>query len=133
MEEPAMSLRTALVRLGITAAAGALAVGAASPALANGANSANSAGDDWGHHDGHHSEFFKGRVTAPGGLNLRDRPTRGSAIIGFAPHGSVVKISCKTPGENVNGNPLWYLLADGTWAWGAARFIDNIGQAPRWC
>ncbi|MFD9443246.1 SH3 domain-containing protein [Streptomyces sp. NPDC060006] len=119
-----MSLRTALTRLGIVAAGGALVVGAASPALA---------GDDWGHHDGHHPKFYKGRVTAPGGLNLRDKPTRGSAVIGFAPYGKVVSIFCKTPGENVKGNNLWYLLADGTWAWGTARFIDNIGPVPRWC
>ncbi|MGP4051368.1 SH3 domain-containing protein [Streptomyces sp. 2A115] len=123
-----MSLRTALVSLGIAAAGGALVVGAASPALANGAH------DDWGHHhDGHHHEFYQGRVNAPGGLNLRDKPTRGSAVIRHAHHGEIVSIFCKTPGESVKGNPLWYLLADGTWAWGAARFIDNIGPAPRWC
>ncbi|MFC9057298.1 hypothetical protein ACFTXB_04490 [Streptomyces sp. NPDC057074] len=23
--------------------------------------------------------------------------------------------------------------ADGTWARGAARYIDNTGPAPRWC
>ncbi|WP_151478146.1 SH3 domain-containing protein [Streptomyces albicerus] len=122
-----MSLRTVLARLGIAAAGGALVVGGAGPALASGST------DDGGHHHGHHHEFYKGVVTAPGGLNLRDRPTRGSAVIGFAHHGQVVSIFCKTPGEKVKGNPLWYLLADGTWAWGTARFIDNIGPAPRWC
>ncbi|MEU0168415.1 hypothetical protein ABZ214_23660 [Streptomyces iakyrus] len=25
------------------------------------------------------------------------------------------------------------VTTDGTWAWGAARYIDNIGPAPRWC
>ncbi|GGX41424.1 SH3 domain-containing protein [Streptomyces fructofermentans] len=147
-----MSLRTALTHLGIVAACGTLLVGAASPALA---------GDDWGKQDGRKDEWsnsrpeagkgnwsnghqdgrqdsrqealYRGRVTAVGGLNLRDRPTRGSAVIGFAKQGEVVSIFCKTPGENVKGNPLWYLLADGTWAWGAARYIDNIGPAPRWC
>ncbi|WP_413758966.1 SH3 domain-containing protein [Streptomyces sp. MMBL 11-3] len=120
-----MSLRTALTRLCIAAAGGALVVGAASPALA---------GDDWGHHpDGGHQKYYKGRVNAPGGLNLRDKPTRGSAVIGFAEHGEIVSIFCKTPGEKVQGNHVWYLLADGTWAWGSARYIDNIGASPRWC
>jgi hypothetical protein len=123
-----MSLRTAVTRLGIAAAGGALVVGGASPALAS---------DDWGHQDGHHDgrhhQYYKGRVNAPGGLNLRDKPTRGSAVIGHAAHGEVVSIFCKTPGEKIQGNPLWYLLADGTWAWGAARYIDNVGPAPRWC
>jgi len=124
-----MSLRTALIRLGIAAAGGALVAGAASPALAS---------DDWGqpdgsHHGDHHPRYYKGRISAPGGLRLRDKPTRSSAVIGFAAHGEVVSIFCKTPGENVQGNPVWYLLADGTWAWGAARYIDNIGPSPRWC
>ncbi|MEV0220121.1 SH3 domain-containing protein [Streptomyces sp. NPDC050704] len=125
-----MSLRTALVRLGIAAAGGALVVAGASPALASGATGA---GDDRGHHQGHHPKFYKGVVTAPGGLNLRDKPTRGSTFLGLLPYGTTVKIFCKTSGENVKGNSLWYLLADGTWAWGTARFIDNIGPVPRWC
>ena len=66
-------------------------------------------------------------------LARRSAPNRGSQIIRFAHRGDVVKIFCKTGGETVQGNPLWYLLTDGTWAWGAARYIDNIGPAPRWC
>lgn len=119
-----MSLRTALTRLGIAAAGSALVIGAASPALA---------GDDWGHHDGRDHKLYKGVVTAPGGINLRDRPTRRSAVVGFLDYGQKVSIFCKTSGENVKGNHLWYLLADGTWAWATARFIDNIGPVPRWC
>lgn len=54
-------------------------------------------------------------------------------MIRVAHRGEIVSIFCKTAGQNVQGNPLWYLLTDGTWAWGAARYIDNIGAAPRWC
>ncbi|MER7479967.1 SH3 domain-containing protein [Streptomyces sp. NPDC126510] len=91
-----------------------------------------------GHHDpnggnGHHDQGrYRGVVTA-GTLALRSAPNRGSQIIRFAHRGDIVKIFCKTGGETVRGNPLWYLLTDGTWAWGAARYIDNIGPAPRWC
>ena len=42
-------------------------------------------------------------------------------------------IFCKTGGDRVNGNDLWYLLTDGTWAWASAFYIDNIGPVPRWC
>jgi len=119
-----MSLRTALTRLAIAAAGGALLAGAASPALA---------ADGPGRSDDRRPTYYKGRVNAVGGLKLRDRPTRGSAVIGFAAHGEIVSVFCKTPGERVQSNALWYLLADGTWAWGSARYIDNIGPAPRWC
>lgn len=76
--------------------------------------------------------FTKGRVTA-NTLLLRSAPNRRSQVIRVVRRGDVVRIFCKTPGQRVDGNPLWYLLADGTWAWGAARYIDNIGAAPRWC
>ncbi|WP_375136663.1 SH3 domain-containing protein [Streptomyces sp. A244] len=75
---------------------------------------------------------YKGVVTADT-LALRSAPNRGSQIIRFAHRGDAVSIFCKTGGETVQGNPLWYLLTDGTWAWGAARYIDTIGPAPRWC
>ncbi|MFC4331312.1 SH3 domain-containing protein [Streptomyces andamanensis] len=79
------------------------------------------------------TRFYRGRVTARGGLALRSRPDRGSQVLRVARQGETVWIYCKTNGANVDGNHLWYLLADGTWAWGSARYIDNIGPAPRWC
>ncbi|WP_306190973.1 SH3 domain-containing protein [Streptomyces sp. MK5] len=77
--------------------------------------------------------FYRGVVTARGGLALHARPDRGSPVVRVARKGEVVWIHCKTPGQDVNGNPLWYLLADGAWSWGTARYIDTIGPAPRWC
>ncbi|MGW0607551.1 SH3 domain-containing protein [Streptomyces sp. NPDC002644] len=120
-----MALRRSLSRVAMGAAATALLAAAAAPAVAG---------------QGHPTPptppgetFYQGRVTAPGGLRLHTSPSTGSEVIGFAPRGSVVDIFCKAPGDTVDGNPLWYLLADGTWAWGPARYIDNIGKAPRWC
>ncbi|MEV6121392.1 SH3 domain-containing protein [Streptomyces sp. NPDC052077] len=78
------------------------------------------------------SGAYRGVVTADR-LALRTSPTRGGDVIRYAHRGEIVSIHCKTPGDTVRGNPLWYLLTDGTWAWGAARYIDNIGPAPRWC
>ncbi|MGW1955380.1 SH3 domain-containing protein [Streptomyces sp. NPDC001920] len=87
---------------------------------------------DWGGGGHDDQRFTRGRVTA-GTLLLRSAPNRGSQVIRTVHRGDIVKIFCKTPGQRVDGNPLWYLLADGTWAWGAARYIENIGAAPRWC
>ncbi|MEV5977198.1 SH3 domain-containing protein [Streptomyces sp. NPDC052114] len=116
-----MSPRTTVTRLGILAAGGALtALAAAGPAAA--LDDANN-----------HPPVYKGRVTAKTGLLLRDAPTRGSKVIRSEPYGKVVTIYCKTTGDHVGGNNLWYLLTDGTWAWGAAHYIANIGPAPRWC
>ncbi|GGX84160.1 SH3 domain-containing protein [Streptomyces anandii] len=77
--------------------------------------------------------FYRGRVVARGGLALHTRPDRGSRVLRIARPGEIVWIYCRTLGGNVLGNPVWYLLADGTWTWGSARFIQSIGPTPRWC
>ncbi|MFD3524417.1 SH3 domain-containing protein [Streptomyces sp. NPDC058653] len=79
------------------------------------------------------AHFYKGRVTARSGLLIRDRPTRSSRVVGSLPYGTLILIHCKTRGDSVNGNNHWYLLADGTWAWVSAAYIENIGKTPRWC
>ncbi|NEC70474.1 SH3 domain-containing protein, partial [Streptomyces rochei] len=89
-------------------------------------------GGDWGGDGNQEQGRYRGVVTADR-LALRTSPTRGGEVIRYAHRGETVRIHCKTPGDKVHGNPLWYLLTDGTWAWGAARYIDNIGPAPRWC
>ncbi|MER7924900.1 MULTISPECIES: SH3 domain-containing protein [unclassified Streptomyces] len=149
-----MSLSLSLRRLGIAVAAGALVSAAAiTPAVADGDwgdddpgvsrqddGGWNQRGDedsdgrgDYDHQGDHDNQrLYRGVVTADR-LALRSRPDRGSRIIRYAHRGERVSIFCKTGGSNVQGNPLWYLLTDGTWAWGAARYIDNIGPAPRWC
>ncbi|WP_435807604.1 SH3 domain-containing protein [Streptomyces canus] len=66
-------------------------------------------------------------------LALRSAPNRGGQIIRWADRGEVVSIFCRTNGQSVQGNRQWYLLTDGTWAWGPARYIRTIGTAPRWC
>ncbi|MGY0018649.1 SH3 domain-containing protein [Streptomyces sp. cg35] len=121
-----MSARTVTHRLGIAvAAAAALAcvTATASPALAD--DSASGANN--------HPPVYWGRVVAKSGLVLRDSPTRGSRVVRTEPYWAKVPIFCKTGGESVGGNHLWYLLTDGTWAWGSAKYINNIGAAPRWC
>ncbi|MFJ8541264.1 SH3 domain-containing protein [Streptomyces sp. NPDC093586] len=140
---PLLNPRSPLTRrIAVTAAAGALAAAVATPAVANddrgGGNSGSGSaagsparGDDDA--DGRQPQGdYLGRVTADR-LALRTSPTRGSEVIRYARRGEIVHIYCKTTGDTVQGNPRWYLLTDGTWAWGAARYIANIGPAPRWC
>ncbi|MEV0206585.1 MULTISPECIES: SH3 domain-containing protein [unclassified Streptomyces] len=148
-----MSLRSALTRLAITTAAGALITSVAvAPALADddwgsggdGGDPGSGQSGDWNQGDsgqsgdwnqgGDHGgqQYARGVVTAST-LLLRSAPTRGSQVIRVVHKGDHVSIFCKTPGQSVQGNHLWYLLTDGTWAWGSARYIDTIGTPPRWC
>jgi hypothetical protein len=123
-----MALRRTLTRVAMSAAVAALTIAGASPAVAWPEPTPPTTPPT-----APSGQYYQGLVTARGGLRLHTSPATGSAVIGFAPQGSVVDIFCKAPGDTVDGNPLWYLLADGTWAWGPARYIDNIGPAPRWC
>ncbi|MET8828236.1 SH3 domain-containing protein [Streptomyces sp. NPDC004610] len=142
-----MSLRprSPLTRLAIATAAGALLAGtvAAVPAVADehdDGSSSYSRQDEGRYEDGRYDEgrehesrgHYRGRVTADR-LLLRSAPNRGSRVIRSVHRGEIVSIYCKTSGQRIDGNPLWYLLTDGTWAWGSARYISNIGAAPRWC
>ncbi|WP_328978231.1 SH3 domain-containing protein [Streptomyces canus] len=135
-----MSLRS---RLSIAVAAGALAVTAlATPAVAG--DDPDDPRDDWGQNQtqsqgqgqnqgqDHNPRLSRGVVTASS-LALRSAPNRGGQIIRWADRGEVVSIFCRTNGQSVQGNRQWYLLTDGTWAWGSARYIRTIGTAPRWC
>jgi hypothetical protein len=142
-------------RLAIAVAAGALAFAtAATPAVASDEGEDDpvlSSQDDLSHSGGveqsstvdqsggidnqgdhRNARLYKGRVTAST-LALRSAPNRGSRIIRYAQRGDIVTIFCKTNGQSVQGNRHWYLLTDGTWAWGSARYIANIGAKPRWC
>jgi hypothetical protein len=154
-----MSLRS---RISIAVAAGALAVTAlTTPAVADddwgtdpnsdagtqqnqgqaqgqgqgqsqGVGQAQGQGQNQGQGQGQNSRLARGVVTASS-LALRSAPNRGAQIIRWADRGEVVSIFCQTRGQSVQGNPQWYLLTDGTWAWGPARYIRTIGPTPRWC
>ncbi|WP_329293811.1 SH3 domain-containing protein [Streptomyces pseudovenezuelae] len=140
-----MSLRS---RLPIAVAACALAVTAlATPAVAGdewGSDSPSASGNhqnqgqnqsqsqNQGQGQGQHPRLYRGVVTASS-LALRSAPNRGGQIIRWAERGEVVSIFCRTNGQNIQGNRQWYLLTDGTWAWGSARYIRTTGTTPRWC
>ena len=73
---------------------------------------------------------YMGKVTAAV-LNVRFAPTSASAKVGSLSRGVTVKIQCKVFGPRVDGNDLWYKLATGRWV--SARYVSNVGVAPRFC
>ncbi|MFE9248216.1 SH3 domain-containing protein [Streptomyces sp. NPDC007088] len=112
--------------------AGALALGAASPAGAAG-DPRGQGGSTTSADQSAPKVGTEGQVVARGGLLLRDAPTRDSAVIRHVPYGATVRIYCRTSGDTVDQDTTWYLLTDGTWAWGSARYVKTVGAAPRWC
>ena len=129
-----MSLRS---RFSIAVTAGALAVSAfAVPAAGADEWDGDPRGDSASHQNqsqNHNNQrLYRGVVTASS-LALRSAPNRGGQIIRWADRGEVVSIFCRTNGQNVQGNRQWYLLTDGTWAWGSARYIRDLGPSPRRC
>ncbi|MFI8830459.1 SH3 domain-containing protein [Streptomyces afghaniensis] len=99
----------------------------------NGGGNGNHDPNGGGNGDHHRDPRTTRGVVTANTLALRSAPNRGSQIIRFAHRGDVVSIFCKWEGESVQGNRTWYLLTDGTWAWGSARFIDPIDRKPRRC
>ena len=81
----------------------------------------------------HAQSTYEGRVTANGGLLVRHLPTTSSAVEGNLSKGQQIEIICKVRGSSVNGNDLWYSLPPTLNEWVAARYVQDIGPAPRWC
>ena len=73
---------------------------------------------------------YQGKVTASV-LTVRSAPTSAAAKVGSLARGTAVKIQCKVFGPRVDGNDLWYKLASGRWV--TARYVSNVGSAPRFC
>lgn len=72
---------------------------------------------------------YTGKTTV--GLNIRYAPTQVSTKVGSLARGTTIKIDCKVFGPRIAGNNLWYNLTKGGWV--SARYVDNIGAAPRYC
>jgi uncharacterized protein YraI len=130
-----MLLQSTIRKIASVTAVGALATlaaaGTASAAAPQMAPAAQAKTAVAMHH--HHHHLYKGRVIARTGLLIRSGPSQSNPVIGSLAYGQTVWIVCKVNGQWIDGNPRWYKLADGRWAWSSARYIVNIGPAPRWC
>ncbi|UQX04988.1 hypothetical protein M4D82_13255 [Streptomyces sp. RerS4] len=45
------------------------------------------------------------------------------------PSGEIVALQCKVNGQKVDGNSIWYKLADGS-GWITARYALNLNKIP---
>jgi len=75
---------------------------------------------------------YTGKVTANGGLTIRTGPSSHVGTKGGVAKGATVKIDCKVVGTNVDGNRYWYALS-GNRGWVSARYVANVGAAPKYC
>ncbi|MFD5783956.1 SH3 domain-containing protein [Streptomyces sp. NPDC126933] len=72
----------------------------------------------------------KGKVVSRITLNIRQRPSANSADLGGIQPGTIISLSCKVTGQNVDGNNLWYLLGGGRVGYVAARYVKNLSPVP---
>ncbi|WP_374774235.1 SH3 domain-containing protein [Streptomyces sp. NBC_01310] len=78
-----------------------------------------------GHHD-----TPKAKIVTPGkGLGVRSGPGTHYKQHGKIPTGTVVALQCKVNGQKVEGNSIWYKLADGS-GWISARYALNLNKVP---
>ncbi|MFJ2116071.1 MULTISPECIES: SH3 domain-containing protein [unclassified Streptomyces] len=68
----------------------------------------------------------KGKVVSRVALNIRERATSDSRSLGLLQPGAIVTLSCKVTGQNVDGNTVWYRLADAPHGYVAARYVQNL-------
>ncbi|MFJ3720989.1 SH3 domain-containing protein [Streptomyces sp. NPDC090045] len=69
-------------------------------------------------------------MVSPGkGLRVHSGPGTHYAKTGKVHTGTVVPLQCKVNAQNVEGNSLWYKLADGS-GWIAARYALNLNKVP---
>ncbi|MCX5199644.1 SH3 domain-containing protein [Streptomyces sp. NBC_00249] len=77
-----------------------------------------------------HTNSPKARIVTSGhGLGVRSGPGTHYAKQSKLRSGETVALQCKVNGETVDGNSIWYKLADGS-GWIAARYAQNLGKVP---
>ncbi|MCK1797272.1 SH3 domain-containing protein [Streptomyces sp. XM4193] len=70
-----------------------------------------------------------GTVIARTGVIIRAYPTTTSANLGSYAYGARVQLRCQAATENVQGNRLWFKLANRS-GWVAARWVQNDAPLP---
>ncbi|HIT76350.1 MAG TPA: SH3 domain-containing protein [Candidatus Avipropionibacterium avicola] len=80
----------------------------------------------------HAAGGYKGKVIAKKGLVIRSAPSSHAKATGSLEKGDKISLDCKANGPKVDGNGMWYELSNGK-GWVTARYVDNIGAAPKLC
>lgn len=69
--------------------------------------------------------YVHGKVVARSGVRIRAKATTYSQVLGGYHSGALVKLSCKVKGQWVDGNKIWYKLADRK-GYVTARYVKNL-------
>lgn len=64
-------------------------------------------------------------------VNLREKPTNASKLVGKLKYGTGIELLCKVNGPKIDGNPRWYQIGDGRWV--TARYIENFYGTVQFC
>ena len=78
------------------------------------------------------AQSYTGTVTGENGVNVRSAPSIHSESTTGLEKGETVVLECKMRGTSVGDNEVWYAIHGGT-EWVTARYVDNVGTAPKWC
>lgn len=76
---------------------------------------------------------YVGRVDADRGLVAHFVPTTAAPRYGSYPDGARLRLVCKVHSMSVGGNDVWYLVRGTHRRWVSARYVENVGAAPRLC
>lgn len=76
---------------------------------------------------------YVGKVNSNVGLNARSLPTSAAPRAGNYGDDTRLRLVCKVSGVSIGGNDLWYMVRGNQPRWVSARYVDNIGPAPRFC
>ncbi|MFF4421824.1 SH3 domain-containing protein [Streptomyces sp. NPDC001549] len=90
------------------------------------------------------SAYVIGKVVSKGPLTVRSKPSTHAQSLGHVYPNSKVEIECKKYGDKVDGNRIWYRLADknNNWEhdaqapkraydkerWVSARYVKNLSE-----
>ncbi|MFP1629851.1 S8 family serine peptidase [Streptomyces sp. 5K101] len=72
----------------------------------------------------------RGKVISKKPVNVRKQPTTRSAVVGTLRPGQTITIDCKSKGQSVKGNNIWYQLGQNLRGWAAARYVKNLDSIP---
>lgn len=76
---------------------------------------------------------YVGRVNSNVGLQAHYVPTSAAPRYGSYGDQTRLELLCKVRSVPIGGNDLWYLVRGSKRRWVSARYVDNIGPAPRFC
>ncbi|MGD9960726.1 hypothetical protein [Nocardioides sp.] len=76
---------------------------------------------------------YVGQVDAAGGLAAHYVPAAAAPRYGGYGDGTRLTLVCKVRSVSIGGNDLWYLVHGSKRRWVSARYVDNVGPAPRFC